>query len=44
MHADEFPDLDAQFADFPVDIVLGHLGYMRTDKGLAHPASRPCCA
>jgi predicted TIM-barrel fold metal-dependent hydrolase len=35
MHADEFPDLDRHFADFPVDIVLGHLGYMKTDKGLA---------
>jgi len=34
MHADEFPDLDRQFGDFPVDIVLGHLGYMKTDKGL----------
>ena len=34
MHADEFPDLDRQFADFPVDIVLGHLGYMKTDKGI----------
>jgi 2-pyrone-4,6-dicarboxylate lactonase len=34
MHADEFPDLDRQFADFPVDIVLGHLGYMKTAKGL----------
>jgi predicted TIM-barrel fold metal-dependent hydrolase len=34
MHADEFPELDKTFADFPVDIVLGHLGYMRTDKGL----------
>jgi 2-pyrone-4,6-dicarboxylate lactonase len=33
MHADEFPDLDPAFADFPVDIVLGHLGYMKTDKG-----------
>ncbi len=22
MHADEFPDLDRRFADFPVDIVL----------------------
>jgi 2-pyrone-4,6-dicarboxylate lactonase len=33
MHADEFPDLDRAFADFPVDIVLGHLGYMKTDKG-----------
>ncbi|MBI3041819.1 MAG: amidohydrolase family protein [Betaproteobacteria bacterium] len=28
MHADEFPDLDRAFADFPVEIVLGHLGYM----------------
>ena len=37
MHADEFPDLDRLFADFPVDIVLGHLGYMRTDKGLEQP-------
>jgi predicted TIM-barrel fold metal-dependent hydrolase len=36
MHADEFPDLDRAFAGFPVDIVLGHLGYMKTDKGLAH--------
>ena len=34
MHADEFPDLDRQFADFPVDIVLGHLGYMKTDRGI----------
>lgn len=37
MHADEFPDLDRQFGDFPVDIVLGHLGYMKTDKGLKDP-------
>ncbi|OGA51730.1 MAG: GntR family transcriptional regulator [Betaproteobacteria bacterium RIFCSPLOWO2_12_FULL_62_13] len=34
MHVDEFPDLDRTFADFPVDIVVGHLGYMGTDKGL----------
>jgi predicted TIM-barrel fold metal-dependent hydrolase len=33
MHADDFPVLDTRFADFPVDIVLGHLGYMKTDKG-----------
>jgi predicted TIM-barrel fold metal-dependent hydrolase len=33
MHADEFPDLDRTFADFPVDVVLGHLGYIKTDKG-----------
>jgi predicted TIM-barrel fold metal-dependent hydrolase len=36
MHADEFPDLDRAFAGFPVDIVLGHLGYMKTDQGLAN--------
>lgn len=36
LHVDEFPDIDRTFADFPVDIVLGHLGYMRTDKGLDH--------
>ena len=36
MHADEFPDLDRAFADFPIDIVLGHLGYMKTDKGLGN--------
>ncbi len=32
MHADEFPDLDRQFADFPVDVVLGHLGYLTVGK------------
>ena len=37
MHADEFPQLEHTFADFPVDIVLGHLGYMKTDKGLQDP-------
>jgi len=37
MHADEVPELDRMFADFPVDIVLGHLGYMRTDQGLHAP-------
>ena len=34
LHVDEFPDLDRTYAEFPVDIVLGHLGYMRTDKGV----------
>ncbi len=37
MHADEFPDLDRTFADFPVPIVLGHLGYMNTSLGLEAP-------
>jgi predicted TIM-barrel fold metal-dependent hydrolase len=40
MHADEFPQLDRQFANFPVPIVLGHLGYMRTEKGLSDPGFR----
>jgi 2-pyrone-4,6-dicarboxylate lactonase len=35
MHVDEFPDLDRMFGDFPVDVVFGHLGYVRTDKGTA---------
>jgi predicted TIM-barrel fold metal-dependent hydrolase len=37
MHADEFPDLDHSFADFPVPIVLGHLGYMKTSLGIDAP-------
>jgi len=32
MHADEFSDLDETFADFPVEIVLGHLGYLTIGK------------
>lgn len=37
MHADEFPDMDRAFADLPVDVVLGHLGYQRTEKGTNDP-------
>ncbi len=37
MHCDEFPDMDRTFADFPVDIVLGHLGYMNTSKVVDNP-------
>lgn len=37
MHADEFPDLHRTFANFPVPIVLGHLGYMKTALGLNAP-------
>jgi len=40
MHADEFSDLDRSFADFPVEIVLGHLGYMKTEKGLDDASPR----
>ena len=37
MHVDEFPDLDQMLADFPVDTVYGHFGYMRTDHGTRNP-------
>ena len=37
MHVDEFPDLDKLFAQLPVNTVLGHLGYMRTDQGVNAP-------
>lgn len=37
LHVDEFPDFDRAFADFPVPVVVGHLGYMRTDRGLGAP-------
>jgi 2-pyrone-4,6-dicarboxylate lactonase len=37
MHVDECPELDRTFADFPVDVVFGHLGYVRTDNGVGDP-------
>jgi predicted TIM-barrel fold metal-dependent hydrolase len=40
MHADEFPDLDRAFADFPVAIVLGHLGYLNIGRLPADPGFR----
>jgi hypothetical protein len=36
-HVDEFPDLDNMLDGFPVETVYGHLGYMKTDKGIANP-------
>ncbi len=33
LHVDEFPDLDRQLADFPVDVSFGHLGYAPTASG-----------
>jgi len=29
IHVDDYPDLDKIFADWPVDIVIGHMGYCR---------------
>lgn len=37
MHVDEFPELDQLLADFPVEVVFGHLGYMATGKGMDAP-------
>ena len=37
MHVDEFPDLDRLLDGFPVDVVFGHLGYMKTGLGLSAP-------
>jgi predicted TIM-barrel fold metal-dependent hydrolase len=39
-HVDEYPALDRELADFPVDLVFGHLGYMRTDRGAGTPGFR----
>lgn len=40
VHVDDHPDFNEIFADFPTDIVLGHLGYMRPDKTAADPGFR----
>jgi 2-pyrone-4,6-dicarboxylate lactonase len=37
MHVDEFPHLDRQLADFPVDAVFGHLGYVPATKSTGEP-------
>jgi 2-pyrone-4,6-dicarboxylate lactonase len=37
MHVDEFPDLERQLGDFPVDVVFGHLGYVNASKGIDEP-------
>jgi len=37
MHVDECPELDRMLGDLPVDVVFGHLGYVRTDKGVGDP-------
>ena len=34
MHANEFPDLNQMLKEFPVPIVLGHLGYIKTHHGI----------
>ena len=40
MHADEFPDLDETLGSLPVHVVLAHLGYVKTNKGIDAPGFR----
>jgi predicted TIM-barrel fold metal-dependent hydrolase len=37
MHVDEFPGIDATLGGLPVDVVFGHLGYVKTEKGITAP-------
>jgi len=39
-HVDEYPTLERDLGELPVDLVFGHLGYMRTGKGLGDPGFR----
>lgn len=34
MHTNEFPNLEQDLGDLPVDLVFGHLGYVPTKEGL----------
>jgi predicted TIM-barrel fold metal-dependent hydrolase len=37
MHVNEFPELDQTLRNFPVPVVLGHLGYLKTSLGVNDP-------
>ncbi|MBN2792727.1 MAG: amidohydrolase family protein [Desulfuromonadales bacterium] len=37
LHADEYPELDSLFDDFPVDIVLAHMGYLKPPLSVENP-------
>ena len=37
LHVNEFPQLDLQLADFPVEVVFGHLGYVPAGAGVDTP-------
>lgn len=39
-HVDELPGLEDDLGDLPVDLVFGHLGYMKTAHGLEAPGFR----
>ncbi len=37
IHVHEFPDIRDTLGKLPVDISIGHLGYMKTSEGINHP-------
>lgn len=37
LHADDHPELDTQLGGLPVDLVFGHLGYLRPGAGTLDP-------
>jgi len=39
-HVDEYPQLDRELAGLPVDLVFGHLGYLRPGRDLDDPGFR----
>ncbi len=40
VHVDDTPDLWPLVRKLPVDVVIGHLGYMPTGRGVGHPGFR----
>jgi hypothetical protein len=44
MHADAFPQLQKDFHDFPVEIVIGHFGYVKASLGIANAGFQNLCA
>ena len=34
IHVDDYPDFDIIFGDFPTDIVVGHMGYLRLGRDI----------
>ena len=44
MHVDAFPQLQNDFHDFPVEIVIGHFGYVKAGLGITNAGFRNLCA
>jgi predicted TIM-barrel fold metal-dependent hydrolase len=40
VHVDEYPILERDLAGFPVDLVFGHMGYMRAERGVDNAGFR----